>query len=92
MATTPGRQRSEPAGPAGHDRRAFLRALGLGATGVSIGGMGWLAACNGGGGSSDRTGGRAPSEGATGTVPAYDPSRRYWEQGNFAPVTTEETL
>ncbi|HEX6236726.1 MAG TPA: carotenoid oxygenase family protein [Acidimicrobiales bacterium] len=95
MGTPPGRQDGEPegparpAGPADRDRRAFLRALGLGATGVSVGGVGWLAACSTDG--SDVGDDRARSEGATATVPAHDPSRPYWEQGNFAPVTTEET-
>jgi carotenoid cleavage dioxygenase len=71
------------------ERRAFLRAAGLGAAGVSLGGIGALAGCGGDGGSGDE--GRADA-GPTRDIPAYDPNRPYWEQGNFAPVTTEETV
>ncbi len=81
----------------GPDRRRVLRALGLGATGIGLGGLGALTACS----SDDGTGPRAdgPSttrrNGTTTTtrvVPPYDPDRPYWVQGNFAPVTTEETI
>lgn len=57
-------------------RRAMLRALGLGAAGLSLGGLELVASCT----SSDTT------------VRPYDPKRPYWEQGNFAAVTTEETV
>jgi carotenoid cleavage dioxygenase len=82
----PGR---EP-GQAPWERRAFLRAAGLGAAGVSLGGIGALAGCGGDDGPSGDEGraDAAPSR----DIPAYDPDRPYWEQGNFAPVTTEETV
>jgi carotenoid cleavage dioxygenase-like enzyme len=74
-------------------RRAFMGALGLGAAGIATGGLGWLAGC--GGDDAPRPGRREEAGGTTaGTrdVPDYDPDRPYWEQGNFAPVTTEETV
>jgi carotenoid cleavage dioxygenase-like enzyme len=73
------------------DRRAVLRALTAGTAGVSLGGAAFVAGC---GRSGDDAGGGG-GDGTTGTtraVPPYDPDRPYWEQGNFAPVTTEETF
>ena len=77
----------------GWERRAVLRALGVGAAGAGLGGMGLLSACSSDGGSE----GAASSAGAgttTTTKPiyAYDPDAPYWEQGNFKAVTTEETV
>ncbi|HET6952644.1 MAG TPA: carotenoid oxygenase family protein [Acidimicrobiales bacterium] len=76
------------------ERRAVLRALGLGTAGLSLGGLGLVAGCGGDG--DDRAGGHGTGRrGATGPDPAvrpYDPDRPYWEQGNFAAVTTEETV
>lgn len=79
------------------DRRGALRALGLGAAGISLGGAGLLAGCSNGsdatrsktdaGGSTTST----PPTSTTRVVPPYDPSVPYWEQGNFRPVSTEET-
>lgn len=71
----------------------MLRALGVGAAGVSLGGLGFALGCSGddgaaGDGDRDAAGGT----GTTRDVPPYDPDRPYWEQGNFAPVTTEETF
>lgn len=77
------------------ERRAFLRALGLGATGVSMGGLGFALGCTGDGGAGGSGGGDAATGTETGTTaprPPYDPSLPYWEQGNFAAVTTEETF
>ncbi|HEX2574756.1 MAG TPA: carotenoid oxygenase family protein [Aquihabitans sp.] len=77
-------------------RRDVLRALGLGAAGISVGGLGALAGCSGDGGTA--TGGvvspssTTAAERAAALVAAYDPSVPYWEQGGFRPVTTEETL
>ena len=77
-------------------RRSVLRALGAGGVGLSVGGARFVAACGGGGDESGerRAGG---ADGGGSTVPTvaprpYDPDRPYWEQGNFAAVTTEETL
>lgn len=77
----------------------MLRTLGLGAAGLSVGGLGALAGCSSDG--SD-AGGPAPTDApasSTTTTPAitrasagYDPSKPYWEQGGFAAVTTEETV
>jgi carotenoid cleavage dioxygenase len=80
--------------PAAHDRRAFLRALGLGTAGVSLGGLGFALGCAGDDGPGGADGGAAAG-GTTGTTVAprpYDPAKPYWEQGNFAAVTTEETF
>jgi carotenoid cleavage dioxygenase len=75
------------------ERRAFLRAAGLGAAGVSLGGLGVALGCSGGDdGTAGGTGNRSDTTGTTRAIPPYDPARPYWEQGNFAPVTTEETL
>jgi carotenoid cleavage dioxygenase len=77
------------------ERRAVLRALGLGTAGLSLGGLGFAAGCA----ADDDPGGGAGGGGGTGegggpgsTVRPYDPARPYWEQGNFAAVTTEETV
>jgi carotenoid cleavage dioxygenase-like enzyme len=75
----------------GIHRRAALQLLGMGAAGIGLGGLGALAGCA----SSDD--GHAASGPSTTTaparkLPAYDPKVPYWEQGNFAPVTVEETL
>lgn len=90
-----GRARRAPARATMVDRRAVVRALGLGAAGVSLAGPGFALACSSGGG--DRAaggadGGDGARTGTTREIPPYDPSRPYWEQGNFAPVTTEETV
>jgi carotenoid cleavage dioxygenase len=77
------------------ERRAVLRALGLGAAGLSLGGLGFAAGCAGDdepGGGAGGGGGRAEGGGPDPTVRPYDPARPYWEQGNFAAVTTEETV
>ena len=70
----------------------MLRALGVGAAGVGLGGSGLLAACA----SSDEgagSGGGGVSGSTTSTVPpSFDPSKPYWVQGNFRAVTTEETV
>lgn len=76
----------QPATPASQERRAFLRALGAGAAGVSMGGLGFALGC------SNDEGEGAARTGTARTVPPYDPARPYWEQGNFAPVTAEETF
>lgn len=76
----------------------MLRALGMGAAGASLGGLGLLSAC-----SSDDGPAVGPDRDAVGAttttslrptrhIPDYDPDTPYWEQGNFAPVTTEETF
>ncbi|MBA3280693.1 MAG: carotenoid oxygenase family protein [Acidimicrobiia bacterium] len=76
----------------------MLRTLGLGAAGISVGGLGLLAGCSSDGEPDTRgAGDRRNAGGPTTTQPrrdiaAYDPDRPYWEQGNFAPVTTEETF
>ena len=74
-----------------HGRRGFMAALGLGAAGVATGGLGWLAGCSDDGGATKGAGGTSTTP-PTRAIPAYDPERPYWEQGNFAPVTTEETF
>jgi len=78
------------------DRRTVLRTLGLGAAGISVGGLGVLTGCSSGapdratsasvGSSTTTTAARSPRS----LIP-YDPKTPYWEQGNFAAVTTEET-
>ena len=83
------------AGPTAHDRRAFLRGLGMSAAGMSLGGLGFALGCAGDDRGSGGDGGGAGAGGSTGPTVRprpYDPSRPYWEQGNFAPVTTEETF
>lgn len=77
------------------DRRTMLRALGLGAAGTSLGGLGFLAGCSSDGGSTSATGGPSTTLGATTTtraIPVHDPSKPYWTQGNFVGVKTEETV
>ena len=77
------------------DRRAVLRSLGLGAAGLSVGGLGVLAGCS----SDDPDRASATAAGSSTTaaptptvaLTPYDPKVPYWEQGNFAAVTTEET-
>jgi carotenoid cleavage dioxygenase-like enzyme len=78
-------------------RREVLRGLAVGAAGTSLGGLSLLSAAAAGcGGGEQSNGGRssdaAGSDGPSGPVHPYDPSRPYWEQGNFAAVTTEETI
>ncbi len=95
MARPPRRLSVSADGSAGWDRRTVLRTLGFGAAGVGVGGLGALAACSSD--PTDRTASGAPSTtvGPTTTtraIPAYDPNTPYWEQGNFASVTTEETI
>ncbi|HEY8525874.1 MAG TPA: carotenoid oxygenase family protein [Acidimicrobiales bacterium] len=82
------------------DRRDLLRGLALGAAGAALFGLGPLAACGdgdgdggsgGGGGSGSGSRSGSGGSGAAAATP-YDPSRPYWEQGNFAAVTVEETV
>lgn len=82
------------------ERRAVLRAMGLGAAGLALGGVGALAGCGSDGGSR-RSGGGPTTTGPTATtiggrpaanVAAYDPDTNYWEQGAFAPVQEESTV
>ncbi len=75
----------------------MLRALGLGAAGVSLGGFGALAGCASDPSDTASTG--PNGTGATTTTglgaslsPRYDADADYWNQGNFAAVTTEETI
>lgn len=72
---------------AGHDpidRRVFLRGLGIFGAVAAVGGAGGLlTACSSSGEMSSR-GVTVPPTGMS-----YDPSRPYWLQGNFAPVTGE---
>ncbi|MCU1355626.1 MAG: hypothetical protein JWM89_1044 [Acidimicrobiales bacterium] len=88
------RRQDDP--PRATDRRTVLRALGLGAAGLGLGGVGALAACSSDGPTTATRSTRGRLDrGATTTtrvIPPYDPSRPYWEQGNFASVTKEETL
>lgn len=87
-----------PSGPV-PSRREILRALGLGAGAVTLGGSGLLTACGGDGSSSSSTSTSRPGSSTsaaatqqTVTPTPYDPARPYWVQGNFRPVTTEETV
>jgi carotenoid cleavage dioxygenase len=87
---------THPFDPSRLDRRTVLRGLGLGAAGMGLGSMGLLAACSSG---SDAAKGAATGSGSTTSmaaasrrIPPYDPTKPYWEQGNFAAVTTEETV
>lgn len=79
------------------DRRSALRSLGLGAGVLALGGGGLFAACGSDDGATAGSGGSVGSvpsgmpDSATLDLPAFDPARPYWEQGNFAPVTVEET-
>src|SRR3954471_8341475 len=75
----------------GIHRRAALQLLGMGAAGIGLGGLGALAGCASSDGGSAASG-RSTTTAAVRKLPAYDPKVPYWEQGNFAPVTTEETL
>src|SRR5690349_5968038 len=82
------------------ERRAVLRAMGIGAGALALGGVGALAGC--GGDDPRRAGTRAtPTTDPTATtiggrpaagVAAYDPDVNYWEQGAFAPVQDESTV
>jgi carotenoid cleavage dioxygenase len=76
------------------ERRAVLRALGWGTAGLSLGGLGFVAGCaDDGGDGTTGAAGSDPAGGGTATaMRPYDPARPYWEQGNFAAVTTEETF
>jgi carotenoid cleavage dioxygenase len=74
------------------ERRAVLRALGLGTAGLSLGGLGFVAGCADDDGGGDDAASHAAGSGPGTTVRPYDPDRPYWEQGNFAAVTTEETV
>ena len=74
------------------ERRSVLRALGLGTAGLSLGGLGFAAGCGGDGGGGGGGGSEAGDSGPDPGVRPYDPARPYWEQGNFAAVTTEETF
>lgn len=96
MAQGSGASRRSDTTAAAWERRAVLRALGLGAAGIGVGGLGLLSGC-----SSDGDAGAAGAAGGSSTtttrrlgreVAAYDPDLPYWEQGNFAAVTTEETV
>ncbi len=88
----------DPTGRAGWgshwDRRAVLRGLGLGAAGIGVGGLGALSACSSDSSDGTATSGPSTSAGVTTTrvIPPYDAEVPYWEQGNFAAVTTEETF
>ena len=68
------------------ERRAVLRAMGMGTVAAA------LAACGGGGdgGDGQRAGRGRPVRPADSVRP-YDPDRSYWEQGNFAAVQEEVT-
>ncbi len=82
------------------ERRAVLRAMGLGAAGLASAGV--LAACGDSGGrqssatttSPGTTGAPATTIGGpvAASVAAYDPDVPYWEQGAFAPVTVESDV
>lgn len=77
------------------ERRSVLRAMGIGATGIAAGGLGFLAGCSDD--TSRSTTGSSITAGPTTTVPnvtqpPFDPDVPYWMQGNFRGVTTEETL
>src|SRR5690606_13335547 len=86
-------------------RRDLLRALGVGAGAVALGGPTLLTACAddsstsgastgaaGGSGSTTASGGGTSSTPSTTVAPTpFDPSRPYWVQGNFRGVATEET-
>ncbi len=73
-------------------RRQLLAALGLGTGGAALG---LLSGCSDDSGAPAASGARRST--TTSTAPAaparpYDPAQPYWLQGNFAPVTTEETI
>jgi carotenoid cleavage dioxygenase len=68
------------------ERRAVLRAMGLGTVAAALGP---LAAC--GGGDDDGAARPAAPPRAAASVEPYDPDRPYWEQGNFAAVDRELT-
>jgi len=72
-------------------RRQLLAALGLGTGGAALGVLG---ACSSEGADAAAAAGTVRRSTTVPTVQPkpYDPSRPYWSQGNFAPVTTEETF
>ncbi len=75
------------------ERRRFLRAAGAGAAIVAGGGLSEiLAGCSSGGGSTagDRSSATTVPRPAPG-IGRYDPNKRWWEQGNYLPVTEERT-
>lgn len=92
----PSRPLNAPISEGGPGRRDVLRVLGLGAAGLSVGGLGLLAGCgsdSAGSSSAPGSGGGTTSTTAPSRdVPAYDPKVPYWEQGNFRAVSTEETV
>lgn len=78
------------------DRRALLRALGIGGAGLAAGGLGFLTGCSDDG-SRATAGGTTSTTGPVNTVPKiaptpHDPDLPYWMQGNFRGVPTEETV
>ncbi|HEX7135895.1 MAG TPA: carotenoid oxygenase family protein, partial [Iamia sp.] len=90
-----------PIHPVAHEvvveRRAVLRAMGLGAAGLALGGVGALAGCRDDDGRANQNTGWNNNTTTTGgrpaaSVAAYDPDTPYWEQGAFAPVADESTI
>ncbi|HMS88936.1 MAG TPA: carotenoid oxygenase family protein [Acidimicrobiales bacterium] len=83
-------------------RRDLLRALGLGAGAIALGGPALLTGCSDDGATTTAggtTGGTAstttgpPASTASTVVPTpFDADRPYWVQGNFRPVSVEETI
>lgn len=80
----------------GWERRAVLRTIGLGAAGAGVGGLGLLSACSSdtkdATATSSTTAPSTTSTSAAAPAVSFDPDKPYWEQGNFRPVTTEETV
>lgn len=77
------------------ERRAVLKALGIGAAGLTTGGLGFLTGCSD---DAERAAdaGKAAGAGRAGTTTTvaavpHDPNRPYWMQGNFVGVEQEET-
>jgi carotenoid cleavage dioxygenase-like enzyme len=80
-------------------RRDLLRALGLGAGAIALGGPALLTGCSDDGATTTAggtTGGTASTTTgppASTVVPTpFDADRPYWVQGNFRPVSVEETI
>lgn len=78
-------------------RRGVLAMFGTGAVAMGVGALTGCTDESGveaGGGRAGGSSSRASTTPPVPTVPAvaYDPSRPYWVQGNFAPVHTEETV
>jgi carotenoid cleavage dioxygenase len=71
------------------DRRALLGALGVG--GLAAGATA-LTACTRDADLSTGAAEKGATTSSSPVAPTYDPSKPYWVQGNFAPVTTEETV